>query len=141
MFKVTSTLQMVKLVALSKGMGKLADKAVDAAAAALAEDARSQTHQITGALAMSIGYVSPLHDTYTQRTNAASALNPRGETLPTPERPPGHSAVVAPGMAYGIYEELGTSRRPGHPYFTPAVERARQTFPQIAAKIVGEGLR
>ena len=55
MFKVTTTLQMVKLTALSKGVGKAADHGVDAWAKALAEDARAVAHVITGAMAASIG--------------------------------------------------------------------------------------
>ena len=90
-------------------------------------------HQITGAMAMATGVVTPLQDTYTPRVNAAGALNPAGATLPTPERPPGHTAVVAAGMAYSAYEEYGTSRRGPHPWFVVGMEAGRQHAAQVTA--------
>jgi len=134
MLTVTSTLHMTPLGRLvAGGLAKGCDAAVDAWATYTADQARSHAHQITGAMAMATGVVTPLQDDYTPRVHAAAVLNPQGATLPTPVRPPGHSAVVAAGMAYSAYEEYGTSRRGPHPWFVVGTEAGRQNAAQVTA--------
>jgi hypothetical protein len=38
--------------------------------------------------------------------------------------------VVADGVEYGLYQEMGTSRIPAHPFMRPAVEAVRAGFTQ-----------
>lgn len=42
---------------------------------------------------------------------------------------------VADGVAYGIYQELGTSRMTGQPFMTPAVEQTASEVPELAKRI------
>jgi len=125
MITVTTQLNVVPLVTLQRTLPRQLDRAVDGWAESIAAEARDAAHVITGAMRTSTGVLSAVRDDYSARTNAAAGLNPAGETLPAPPRPEGHSAVVAVGMAYAVYEEYGTERRGPHPWFTPAVERGR----------------
>ena len=65
------------------------------------------------------GYVKRLDR---QRAQEAMLL----AELPPP--PDGTAAYVAVGANYGIYVELGTTRRAAKPYFYPAVEAVRPSF-------------
>jgi HK97 gp10 family phage protein len=56
--------------------------------------------------------------------------------LPEVHRPPGISAVVAVSATYAAYLEYGTHRMAAQPYFTPAVERAREPFKSAAREAV-----
>jgi hypothetical protein len=38
------------------------------------------------------------------------------------------TAVIADGVSYGIYQELGTSKMPAHEFMKPAVEAVRPGF-------------
>lgn len=51
-----------------------------------------------------------------------------GEMLPEVPRPPKHTACVAVGANYGVYQEFGTSHMPAQPYLTPAVEQVRPSY-------------
>lgn len=42
---------------------------------------------------------------------------------------------VSDGMAYGIYQELGTSRMTGKPFMTPAVEQTASEVKELAKRI------
>lgn len=42
------------------------------------------------------------------------------------------TAILAVGAEYGIYEELGTIFRPGHPFFRPGFD---QTAPQVLKEL------
>ena len=42
--------------------------------------------------------------------------------------------VIADGVQYGLYQEMGTSRIPAHPFMRPAVEAVRESFNQAMAK-------
>jgi len=45
-----------------------------------------------------------------------------------------HLRIVADGVEYGIYQELGTSKMPAHPFMTPAVEAMRDKFADAVRK-------
>jgi len=44
--------------------------------------------------------------------------------------------IVADGVNYGIYQELGTSKMGAQPFMSPAVEDVRGGFMQAAAQVV-----
>lgn len=43
--------------------------------------------------------------------------------------------IIADGVTYGIYNELGTSKMAAHPFMSPAVEAVRADFMQAAAQV------
>lgn len=43
--------------------------------------------------------------------------------------------IIADGVTYGIYNELGTSKMPAHPFMSPAVEAAQGGFMSAAAQV------
>ena len=43
--------------------------------------------------------------------------------------------TVSDGVAYGIFQELGTSRMTGQPFMTPAVEQTASEVPELAKRI------
>lgn len=43
--------------------------------------------------------------------------------------------IVADGVEYGIYQELGTKRMAAHPFLIPAVEKVRNFIVDKVAKI------
>lgn len=52
-----------------------------------------------------------------------------GELLPEVQPPTSSTeALVAVGASYGIYQELGTSHIPPHPYLVPALEAVKPSF-------------
>lgn len=140
MFRVETQLQSVRLGALLHYLPVVLDRGVDAWAESIAADARSRGHEITGAMVTSTGVISPLRDDYTPRQSAAGELNPAAELLEAPTREPGHTAVVAVGTEYGIYEELGTVHQPAHPWFRPAVEAGAKTAEQHVGKAVRQAM-
>jgi len=44
--------------------------------------------------------------------------------------------IVADGVHYGIYQEMGTERMPAHPFMRPAVESVRASFVQAWRDVV-----
>ncbi len=102
------------------------------AAAFLADAWRANAHVITGSYVASI--YTQTHDgsTYGAAAQAARALNPAAEIVPELPKPARKgAAAVGSAVRHSLYEELGTSRRPAHPAFVPAVEKARRQFPEI----------
>lgn len=47
----------------------------------------------------------------------------------------GLHAEIGPTASYGIYQELGTSVMPPHPYLTPAFDKYRDSFLQAMGKV------
>jgi HK97 gp10 family phage protein len=46
------------------------------------------------------------------------------------------SAIVADGVEYGIYQELGTYKMAAHPFLVPALESERQEFTQAFEELI-----
>ncbi len=62
------------------------------------------------------------------------------ELLPKESHERDTQAIVGVGASYGIYQELGTSRMPAHPFLVPAMEAERAAFVEALSRI-GEQLR
>lgn len=69
-------------------------------------------------------------------TSDSSTYKGGGKSLPEVEKPDNDTtAYVAVGAAYGIYQELGTRFTTPHPFFYPAVDKAKGPFEDAMAKI------
>jgi hypothetical protein len=122
MLKITTDLRGDGLSAYLKRLPDALDGGAEAAMHQVKERWRQEAHEITGAYRASIYVVT--HDTseYPAAAAAAAARNPAATILPPVPRPARKgAAVVASCVNYAGYEEHGTSVRPGHPAFTPAV--------------------
>lgn len=106
-----------------------------------ASDVRDRASQTaprdTGSLADGMYVSSPAGSDYTSRAGTARAENP--EAVITQEVTPdsvislfggsgGYSAVVAPSVAHGIFNELGTRFMSPKPFLLPATEANSEPF-------------
>jgi HK97 gp10 family phage protein len=86
------------------------------------EATKDNAHVITGAMQTSVSAVTARQSHYAENVAAAKELNPAAVFAPEVDIDgPFESAVQVP-VNYAAYEELGTSRQPAHPFFTPAIE-------------------
>lgn len=97
----------------------------------VAERWRAQVHVITGAYKASIYVSTPTYSEYASAASQAALLNHDAQIAPPLPTPPAGMAVVSSAVAYSAQEELGTSSRPGHPAFVPAVESVRASMPAL----------
>ncbi len=90
----------------------------------------------TGANKASIAAITDRESHYSAAAAEAQARNPRARVFPEPPQPDEHTALVAVGVEYGIYNEMGTVKMPARPYLQPAVETHREPFEQALAAVV-----
>lgn len=106
-----------KLPAISAELQRVVSQIVRKAAFDIEAAAKAQAPVDTGALKNSIYTVTSDSSDYS------------GGDMPQVDTPANdHTAYVAVGMSYGIYQEYGTSHMPAQPYMTPAVEGVRPSF-------------
>lgn len=95
------------------------DKALDAHARTVADEARGRVHVESGATKASIYVSTPKGSTYGDAVSEAQARDPKAHM--TPEEKPGrHGAVVGVADAAGVYEEYGTVHMAARPFLGPA---------------------
>lgn len=138
---------MIQLIVVSSGIPKLRnlprrlgpelEQAVRETAFYIEKEAKLACPVDTGALRASIYTVTKSSSGYNQsKTNAVTrrasgskktAGRPTGpeELSPEVRQPGAYTAIVAVGMAYGVYVEYGTSRMAARPYLSTAAVRGK----------------
>lgn len=101
--------------------------AVNKAAFDIQALAQTQAPVDTGFLRSSIYTITDAGSTYAGGADALPPVAASGDDL---------TATVAVGASYGLYVEMGTTRMPARPYFTPAVEAVRPGFDAALRAIV-----
>lgn len=92
----------------------------------------------TGAMRNSVVAITDKEDEYSARAAVSKALNPHAKLFDHPEGTVDElHAMVAVGVEYGIYQEMGTVYTPAHPFMGPAAEAARPGFEQAVSKVIG----
>lgn len=124
---VTTKLDTRLLDQMLRDIEPQAEALVDKTAFDIQGRAQNNAPVDTSALRNSIYTVTSRSDGYMLASQNAKAANPSAETSPLPE-PGDMEAHVGPSVEYAIYQELGTSRMPAHPYLVPAVEAVRKTW-------------
>lgn len=76
----------------------------------------------TGALSNSIYTVTSEESGFQEAVSSAQGKNEDIETVEIPS-PDENTVRVGPGVNYGVFVELGTSKMAGRPYLFPAVEK------------------
>lgn len=97
-----------RLIPLGKAIRDTANARRKGAAADLRDDWKANAHVITGE------YRDSIHD------------EDQGDNV----------TLVVADAPYAPFEEYGTRYRPGHPAFTPAVERARAAYPGKFGRLI-----
>ena len=135
MLGITGTLRAAGIRGYVAKIKAATEESPTEAAEFLADQWRHNAHVVTGSYRASI-YVQG-HDgsDYAQRAGEARRLNPGAEVvaeLPRPARK--GAAAVGSAVRHSEFEEWGTSKRPPHPAFTPAVEATRREYPEITRR-------
>jgi HK97 gp10 family phage protein len=113
-----------------------AEQFVAAVAYRIRDNFRDNVHVITGAMKASASVITSDESDYGQNVAAAGALNRKATFAPEEPVGPGEAIVQVP-VDYAGFEEFGTSRRPAHPAFVPAVEAAAADADAIAREVFG----
>jgi HK97 gp10 family phage protein len=152
MIGISASLDTSGLEQFTENFRREAEKVVLMTAFNIEGDAKIETPVDTGALRASIYTVTMYGNGYEraiaeaesvywsnkigQDTSVGMPLSPR---VPEPASP--LVAVVAVGMAYGIYVEFGTDRMAARPFMLPAADRNRSFFATEMAKAVAKAAR
>lgn len=136
---VTIRITANRLPTLPARLRQQASAAVRKAAFDIEANAKQSVPVDTGALKNSIYTVTDQGSTYGQAVGSASSANPHGHPVAEAPKPAGISAVVAVGMEYGVYVELGTRKMAARPFLGPAAEVVKPAFLAALAQLVEQG--
>jgi hypothetical protein len=134
LLRITSTLNLGPLQRFPRQFHTLASQHVRRTAFAIERDAKMRAPVDTGALRASIYTVT--HGTSGYSRGIRSVARRRGKSAQAPSIGSPASpleAIVAVGVNYGIYVELGTHKMAAQPYLIPAAEAHRKAF-QVGAR-------
>jgi len=129
------TIDKRKMDAILKAFDGNVSKAVRTIAFSVEGKAKIKCPVDTGALRSSI--MVRTYESYGGLVEAIGRSGVRRGELPAPVD--GATAYVGPTMEYGIYVELGTSRRRAQPYLVPAVRETEREIAGHFAGVVSDG--
>lgn len=125
-----------KLGKMSRELEGLLGQVVRKTAFDIEAEAKVRAPIDTGALRASIHAVTDRESHHAQARAATAAAAPSLSLFPEVKPNERLSAVVAVGVEYGLYVEMGTAAMPGRAYLRPAMEKARRPFEQALAAAV-----
>jgi len=122
---VTTKLDMRELETITRELMPKAEALVDKTAFDVQGHAANEAPFETGALKSSIYTSTSRSDGGMASVAAALAKNPTAKVATIPQPSDDLVAHVGPSVEYGLYQELGTSKMPAHPFMVPSVEFLR----------------
>ena len=128
--------------AASARTAKLLDLAVRKAAFDIEANAKQPPIPVdTGAMRASIHVVTSKDNGHTKAVADAKRLRKGVKTYPVVKPAGPREAIVAVGVHYGIYVEMGTRKMTGRPYLGPAIRRVTPAFRRACAQAIAKGAR